>query len=145
MPGPVFGSPEAGVAYARRAAAYAVVFDAARRVACVTEGSGLYLPGGGLEPGEDDAAAVTREVAEECGCALEAIERLGAATQFHRTADGAAYELHASFFRARFGAALGGAQLVVEWRATAPALPPFFHACHAWAVERALDEWGADR
>ena len=34
------------------------------------------LPGGGIEPGEDAAAAVRREVREECGIEIDVIRRL---------------------------------------------------------------------
>jgi ADP-ribose pyrophosphatase YjhB (NUDIX family) len=50
----------------------AVVWDAAGRLLLVQRarepGRGLWsLPGGRVEPGEDDAAALAREVAEETG------------------------------------------------------------------------------
>jgi ADP-ribose pyrophosphatase YjhB (NUDIX family) len=34
------------------------------------------LPGGGIEPGEDAAAAIRREVREECGLEIEIVRRL---------------------------------------------------------------------
>jgi 8-oxo-dGTP diphosphatase len=139
-PGGIFGAPEDGVVYRVRPAAYAVVLDAGGRVACVTEGSGLFLPGGGLEPGEDAASAVHREVAEECARSLEIVAPLGAAVQFHRTPRGEAFELRATFFLARFGAALDRApQHALTWLPAAPETPSFHHACHAWAVRRAMD------
>lgn len=50
------------------------VHVADRRLLCVrTDGRGLfYLPGGKREPGEDDLAALMREVAEELGVGLVA-------------------------------------------------------------------------
>lgn len=138
-PAVVFGTRDSGLVYRPRPAAYAVVLDESGRVACVTEASGLYLPGGGIDPGEDALAAVHREVAEECARALEIVAPLGEAIQYYRSAAGETFELRASFFLGRFGEARENRpQHVLEWRATDAHLPPFFHACHGWAVERAL-------
>ena len=133
-----FGRREEDQQYTVRAAAYAVILDDQRRVACVAEESGLFLPGGGLESGEDPVGAVHREVAEECGRALEIIEPLAPAIQFFRTIRGEPYELHASFFLARFGAELNTpGQHALSWQPASPP-PAFFHECHRWAVEQAL-------
>ena len=60
----------------------AVVHDAAGRLLVVRRGrpphAGLWsIPGGRVEPGEDDAAAVVRELAEETGLAVRVGELLG--------------------------------------------------------------------
>lgn len=134
-----FGVRHDEVPYRIREAAYAVVLDEHMRVACVAEQSGLFLPGGGLEDDEDPVAAVRREVAEECARALEIIAPLDSATQFFRTASGEPYELHASFFVARFGPILGEqGQHELSWQSASPQPPRFFHECHRWAVQEAL-------
>lgn len=60
----------------------AVVHDGAGRILLVRRanppGAGLWsIPGGKVEPGEDDAAAVAREVAEETGLRVEPGAALG--------------------------------------------------------------------
>ncbi|MFF1632300.1 NUDIX hydrolase [Leifsonia sp. NPDC058248] len=63
-----------------RVAAYGVIVDEGRiLLAHWNEGgrSGWTLPGGGIDPGEDPADAVIREIAEETGYAAEAGELLG--------------------------------------------------------------------
>jgi 8-oxo-dGTP diphosphatase len=126
--------------YRVREAAYAVILDGASRVACVAEESGLFLPGGGLEPGEDALDAVHREVAEECARSLEILAPLGSAVQFFITLRGVPHELRASFFRARFGRALDGtAQHELFWLPVEP-MPAFYHECHRWAVAQGTRE-----
>lgn len=136
---PVFGTPEPGVRGRPRPAAYAVVFDDAGRVASVTEASGLYLPGGGLDTGEDPGQALHREVAEECAREIEIIAPLGHAVQYYRSPEGEAIELHAHFFLARFGEVLDRTpEHEMHWEPAQPE-PAFFHDAHRWAVARAWE------
>ena len=68
-----FGSRIDGKAYRQRVGAYAVALDPAGRVALVeapaarTEERWLFLPGGGIEPGESPEDCVRRECLEETG------------------------------------------------------------------------------
>lgn len=68
-----FGEKIAGKHYRERVGAYAVSFDDQGRVALVeapaahTKERWLFLPGGGIEPGESDEACIRRECLEETG------------------------------------------------------------------------------
>lgn len=66
------GVPATGSRVHRRLAVRALVSDEHARYLLLREasGSGLKFPGGGVEPGEDDAAALARELREETGFAL---------------------------------------------------------------------------
>jgi len=134
-----FGEREPARSYRQRRAAYAVILDEELQVACVVDKLRVFLPGGGLEAGEGPLVALQREVAEECARAVEVIAPLDSAIQFFHAASGEAYELHAHFFLARFGGALGGpAEHELRWLPALPRPPAFFHECHRWAVQQAL-------
>ena len=89
-------------------AASAVIIDAENRVLLVKRGhqpaKDLWsVPGGSVEPGEDLAAAVAREIREETALEIEVGERLWVATvALSKDAD---YEIHA------FGAVVLGGDL----------------------------------
>lgn len=86
-----------------RVAAYAVITDADDRVLLAHWIDGRRaawtLPGGGLEPGEDPAHAVRREVREETGFRVVVGDLLGIHSRVipaeARLADGASGPLHA--------------------------------------------------
>ena len=73
--GRTFGTRESGKEYRHREGAYAVAFDGLGRVALVeapaarTKERRLFLPGGGIEPGESREDCVRRECLEETGLA----------------------------------------------------------------------------
>ncbi len=77
-----FGCRVSGKEYRQRAGAYSVAFDAQGRVALVeapaarTEERWLFLPGGGIEPGETMQDCVRRECLEEIGRAAQVGELL---------------------------------------------------------------------
>ncbi|MET0555734.1 MAG: NUDIX domain-containing protein [Vicinamibacteria bacterium] len=131
----VFGTPEPGAVVVARPAAYAIVRDAAGRVAVVHEDSGLFLPGGGREPGETAEENVRREVREEVGCGFHILRRLAEAVQFCRAHDRDGwYETRAVFFAGAFVGEPAGGACVLEWLTPADARARLHHASHAWAV-----------
>jgi 8-oxo-dGTP pyrophosphatase MutT (NUDIX family) len=61
----------------------------------------LKFPGGGVEPGEDDESALSRELAEECGYALSAIRGHAVDTLERRPAidrPGAVFEMLSRYY-----------------------------------------------
>ncbi len=138
---PVFGSLPPSVLAKPRRAAYAVVVDAAGRVAVVRARAGergaYWLPGGAIEPGESPEDAVRREVREELGRGVRLGGAIGEATQVFDAGDEGWYEMHATFLRASFEDALpGGGEHTLHWLDPRQAAEAFYHACHAWAVSR---------
>ena len=136
----VFGRPPAGAAVVMRPAAYAIVRDATGRVAVVEEDSGLFLPGGGREPGETPEDNVLREVREEVGCGLRILRRLGEAVQYCRAHDrGGWYETRAVFFAGAFVGEPGTGGCALSWLAPDVARARLHHSSHAWAVTLPLE------
>ena len=64
---PEFGLAPPGYPCELRPGAYGVLRDGSGRIAVVLTPAGVFLPGGGQEPGEPPEQALRREFAEECG------------------------------------------------------------------------------
>jgi 8-oxo-dGTP diphosphatase len=124
-----------------RPGGYVVLFDAERKLVIVSTPGGLFLPGGGQDPGESPAAAVVREVMEECGLQIKLGPQIG-------TADEMVYaDTEQTYFRKRgtffLGEALDqiapGEPDYTTLRLTPQdALERLSHASQRWAVAEAL-------
>lgn len=81
-----FGRRLAHVDYQDRPGAYAFLRDdGGHALAVVETPSGLFLPGGGLDPGESPEIGLARELREEIGYELITSEFVVTAEQFHRS------------------------------------------------------------
>jgi len=141
---PVFGSAPSAVACRKRRAAYAVIVRGDGHVAYAVRPRGLWLPGGGILPGEGPEDAVKREVREELGRTVRLTGRVGEAVQyFDSPADACWYEMTAYFFSGEFEVGPQGArQQEPCWLDTDREDASFFHACHTWAVSQAKGPTG---
>lgn len=135
---PLFGRREPGVEYTRRVSAYVVIEDDRDHVAVVRAPRGLYLPGGGVDPGEDPRAAVVREAEEETGLLIDIVADLGSATEIVRAHPGHRDNLAkvSSFYR---GVVVGVGVSVEEdhallWMKKDDAVEELRYGSHAWAV-----------
>lgn len=138
---PQFGEARAGAAYPDRPAAFGVVAREGRvAVVFITRPEASYfdLPGGALDPGEDDEAALVREFGEETGLVVRPLRLLGRASQHLVKVDGALANNRAALFEAE---AVGeDAALKIEadhelrWLDPQDALAVLRHPMHAWAV-----------
>jgi len=78
------GYKEQKINYQVREASRAVIFDKSGQIAVLHVAQGDYykLPGGGLEKGESQLAALLRECLEETGCYLQNIFPLGETLEY---------------------------------------------------------------
>ncbi|MBL8771813.1 MAG: NUDIX domain-containing protein [Phenylobacterium sp.] len=143
MPAPQFGEPPAGYTPADRPAAFCVIerdgLVALVEVAWEGRGLLLHLPGGGLDEGEDEAAAAVRECGEEAGLAvtLEPAPFLRADHYFLHH-DGVVRNTRGAFFAGRVAAEDPALKTEADhrlvWMAPHEAVVRLEREAHAWAV-----------
>lgn len=139
---PEFGEKVAGQEYRLRPGTYAVIYDAEGRVAVVSMEMGVFLPGGGVQPGESPEAALAREAREECGFELELLGEIGVADQLVFVRElSAYYRMRGVFFRATIRAEdvarpEDGHELV--WLPPPEAERRLTRRSHAWAVREGI-------
>jgi 8-oxo-dGTP diphosphatase len=139
---PVFGRPPAGGAVVRPSA-YGIVTDVSARLAIVRTPQGLFLPGGGIDPGESVRDAVVREVREECGLDVRVGSWSARAVDFvYSTTELTHFEKRSTFIDAAVcGPRIAAVELdhELEWVTAPGAIDGLAHPSHRWAVA----QWAA--
>jgi 8-oxo-dGTP pyrophosphatase MutT (NUDIX family) len=137
---PRFGRPPTDTAAIVRPSAYGLVADAAARLAVVRTPHGLFLPGGGIDPGETPHETVIREVREECGLDVQLGSWTVRAVDFvYSTEELTHFEKHSTFVDAQpiaGGIAAHESDHELAWVAPSMAVASLSHASHRWAVEQ---------
>ena len=133
----VFGSRPPSVTAVVRPSAYAVIRNDRSEFAVVKAPDGVFLPGGGVEPGESPEEAVRREALEECGFTLRLGRRVAHAIQFaNSVSERAFFEKRCTFFEASVDAhgssTEPGHELI--WAPPALAASLLSHESHRWVV-----------
>lgn len=88
-----FGQVLPGVTYIERPGAYGFLQNDKSEIALVNTSFGYFLPGGGLDRGEDELTGLAREIREELGFEVIKAVYLMKAAQFHWS------EFYGSHFR----------------------------------------------
>jgi 8-oxo-dGTP diphosphatase len=137
-----FGEPALGLSYRERPAAYGLLEQRGRlalvHVSLPGKAAFYDLPGGGIDPGEDEAQALVREFGEETGLVVQAGRLVARAEQYMLSAHDEPFLSLGGFFEA----ALVGErpELKIEadhelvWIEPHQALVKLRHGAHAWAV-----------
>lgn len=141
---PTFGRPDPSLPLRVRPSAYALVLNPHGQLAIVQTPRGVYLPGGGSDPGETAAVTVQRETAEETGLdvAVGVWRRLAIDHVVARD-EGASFEKRSTFCDA---VPIRRSSVAVEqdhstvWVDPADAVAQLSRESHRWAV----GEWLAE-
>jgi 8-oxo-dGTP diphosphatase len=130
-----FGERRPHLDYVERPGSYAIL-ERAGELLVVSEASGWFLPGGGIEPGEDPIEALRREVREEAGLEIEEVRPLYVVGQYAVSAqDGVAYHKICRIFGARPLDERDGGALEARWVTPRRAVELLTYECFRWVVE----------
>jgi 8-oxo-dGTP diphosphatase len=135
-----FGQTQPGLTYVERSTVYGLCPRGESAVAVVRIGhSAPYeydLPGGGIEPGEDEAGALMREYLEETGLTVWPSLLVGRAGQYWINRGEPRNSL-ATFYEVELSAADADPtepDHALVWMAPHEAMVKMRHESHAWAI-----------
>ena len=137
-----FGARDPGLDYADRPCAYGVALGEGGRIALVhvtkPEGSWYDLPGGAIDPGEDELQALVREFGEETGLVVRPGALVTRALQYMLMIDGSPVNNRSGLYAVE----VAGSDVALKiehdhelvWFEPFEALTRLRHDSHAWAV-----------
>ena len=145
---PQFGAPVPGRVHRDRPAAFGIAMRdgliALVRVRPVEGGDWLDLPGGAIDPGEDEVLAVVREFGEETGLVIVAGRRIVSVSQYFVMTDGEAVNNHCGVYAVEVTGEDPGLKVeddhTLVWVDALEAVKRLRHEAHAWAVAAWLRE-----
>ncbi|MEO6727286.1 MAG: NUDIX domain-containing protein [Blastocatellia bacterium] len=138
-----FGKHNPEAQYRQRPGAYAIIFNPDGRFAAVQGQDKLFLPGGGIDPGESPEDALIREVREECAREVVIIRSLCNGTQYFVSKTGEHWEFQCSYFEAQFGAQLDNEpEHILYWLDAGDARKLLAHEIHGWVVTAFAQDQG---
>ena len=135
---PIFGRRHPGVPYVVRPSVYGLIMNERGELAVARSEEGLFLPGGGIDPGETPHEALAREVREECALEIEVREMMGRSIDIVLAKKKTVcFEKRNQFFRAYIHRELEqAAEHALVWIAPALAATQVKDRGHAWVIER---------
>jgi 8-oxo-dGTP diphosphatase len=141
---PQFGEPLAGRTHRERPAAFGIVSRAGTiavvRVTPDDGGDYLDLPGGAIDPGEDEVQALIREFGEETGLVVTAGSRITGIRQYFVLSDGEPVNNIAGVYTVEVTAEDETLKIeddhTLVWVDPTEAIRRLRHDGHAWAVAK---------
>jgi 8-oxo-dGTP diphosphatase len=136
-----FGARQANVAYIERPGAYGIIRNSEAEYAIIRTPKGCFLPGGGVDEGENVEAALRREVLEETGIGVDVERKVGVAAQYLISArEGIYYKKIGHFYVANFGERVTEtfeAEHELIWMSFDKASAALKHRFQVWAIASA--------
>jgi len=135
---PIFGADTPGYPSIVRPSAYAIAVDASGQIAIVRTEEGVFLPGGGMDPGETAEETAVRETREECAIDIRPTRIASHAVDIvFSKKEGMSVHKRSVFVSAQLIGSTGGPpEHDVMWVQPDAALAHITREGHAWAIRR---------
>lgn len=137
---PQFGEPVPGAVHRERPAAFGVAERDGLIAVVRVGGDYLDLPGGAIDPGEDEVQALVREFGEETGLVVETGRRITGVRQYFVLSDGEPVNNIAGIYAVEVTGEDVGLKIeddhALVWIDPAEAIRDLRHDGHAWAVAK---------
>ncbi|MGA4719510.1 NUDIX domain-containing protein [Fictibacillus nanhaiensis] len=136
-----FGEVMKDVTYRKRESVYAIVWDENKNIAVMIQNGKAFLPGGGIETGEDHEVCLKRECIEETGFTFQMEQFVGHAKQYFQTSQGEHLMNDGYFYTGSFGKDTNeplDQDHELVWMNVDQAEKLLFHSSHVWALRKGL-------
>lgn len=141
---PEFGTKQPGIEYIHRPGVYAVIENDERRIAVIETIKGYFLPGGGIDPGESDVVALSREVLEETGYQVSIHAEIGESVEYIEVeGEGKHYQIYSRFYRTRLGSKINNSvekDHRLAWLLIDEALKLLKRQAQVWIIQNMMKE-----
>ncbi len=139
-----FGERDPGAQYVLRPGGYVVLLrdEPTREVGVVVTPLGVWLAGGGLDPGESPEDAAIRECLEEIGVEVRLLRRIGMADQLtYAAAESTHFRKRSTYFVGEIVTTQGDGETdhELDWMTVDEAAARLKDAAQRWAVREAFD------
>jgi 8-oxo-dGTP diphosphatase len=136
---PEFGVKLDGIEYVDRPGVYALIENDDKQIAAIRSGTGFFLPGGGIDPGETEIEALKRELMEEIGHQVSWVIEMGTAIDYiHASREDVYYRIMSKFYKVKLGSKTReGSEMdhQLVWLLPYDALRMLVRPSQVWAVQ----------